>query len=28
VIVGVDSTGGQAPLSFTIKNGKFNVRIR
>ena len=28
VIVGVDSTGGQAPLSFTIRNGKFNVRIR
>lgn len=28
VIVGVDSTGGQAPLSYTIKNGKFNVKIR
>jgi hypothetical protein len=28
VIVGVASTGGQAPLSYIIKNGKFNVRIR
>lgn len=28
VIVGIDSTGGQAPLSYTIKNGKFNVKIR
>jgi hypothetical protein len=28
VIVGIDSTGGQAPLSYTIKNGKFNVRLR
>jgi hypothetical protein len=28
VIVEEDSTGGQAPVSYTIKNGKFNVRIR
>jgi hypothetical protein len=28
LIVGADSTGGQAPLSYTIKNGKFNVKIR
>ena len=28
VIVGADSTGGRAPLSYTINNGRFNVRIR